>query len=155
MSEEEKFPVYEEDSGEYVEKVPSLPESEDPSVDININPEYGSTIEPELIEDEEARKKKRRRRVLIGVFAIALPILIVIGVGIFVVLSIIGAFESCAINCCDSCSENCANSCADSCSDSCTCSCGSCGSSIKISIRETIEYQINNLKWLFYTIFKL
>ncbi|MCK5046721.1 MAG: hypothetical protein KAS22_09085 [Candidatus Heimdallarchaeota archaeon] len=111
-----------------------------------------STIEPGLIEDEEARKQKRRRRILIGVFAIALPILLVISAGIFIVLAIIGAFESCAVQCCTSCGESCSDSCSSSCSDSCS---SSCSSSIKISIQETIESQINNLKWLFYTIFKL
>ena len=80
MSEEEKFPEYEEETGEYVEKLPSLPEGEDPSVDLNINQDTRVTIEPELIEDEEAKRKRRRRRWLIGIFAIALPILIVIGI---------------------------------------------------------------------------
>ena len=127
MSEEENYPVYSE--------VPK-----------------DSSIEPSLIDDEEARKRRRRRRVLIGVFAITLPILLVIGAGIFIVLAIIGGFQDCALQCCTSCGESCSDSCSSSCSDSCS---SSCSSSIKISIREAIENQINSLKWLFYTIFKL
>jgi len=159
LSEEEKFPEYEE--------VPAPPEGKEPTFDEafgEVQPD--STIIPEEIVDEEARKRKRRRRILIGVFAIALPILLIIGTIVFIGLAIVGAFEACVLQCCtncgDTCSDSCAASCDDSCNnccsnscDSCTCSSASCCSSSirKITMSEVLQNAKNQLMWFIYLIF--
>ncbi|HUT80395.1 MAG TPA: hypothetical protein VMZ29_04255 [Candidatus Bathyarchaeia archaeon] len=136
---------------------------------------YGTAPDAELPQpiDQIARKKKRRNWILISIFGITLPILLIIGSFLFVMLSIIGVFQSCAVNCCASCGDNCAqacndtcctscsdscnNACNDSCSNSCSsCDCGgSCNSCTCGQITKTsgATHLMNQLKWLFYLLF--
>jgi hypothetical protein len=168
LSEEEKFPEYEEE-------VPTPPDEKVPAYDETygeVQPD--STIVPEEIVDEEAKKRKRRRWILISIFGITLPILLIVGTVIFIGLAIIGAFESCAVQCCTNCGNTCTDSCAASCDDSCNncCSnscdnaCSSCGDSCcdsssccsssikKITALEVLENAKNQLLWFIHLIFR-
>ncbi len=163
MSEEEKFPKYEdeEDTGEYLEKLPTEPKGEEPSVELTFGGGTETTIEGQNLEALEAKKKKRRKWWLIGIFGITLPILIIVGVIVFIFMSIIGAFESCAVQCCtncgDSCAQSCSDTCAESCADACTCSCDTsscCSSSIgKITFIDVLQNAKNQIMWLIYLVF--
>jgi len=159
LSEEEKFPGFEEE-------VPPPPDEKEPAFDETygeVQPD--STIEPEVIVDEEAKKRKRRRWILICIFGITLPILLIVGIIIFIGLAIVGAFETCAVQCCTSCGESCADSCAASCDDSCNnccsnscenaCSSSSCCSSSirRITMLEILQNAKNQLMWFIYLIF--
>ncbi|NHJ46446.1 MAG: hypothetical protein FK733_01540 [Asgard group archaeon] len=138
--------------------------------------EYGAAqaapeqIDPEVIDDELARKKRRRNCWLISCFGIVTPILAIVGSLAFVFMSIIGAFNECAIQCCDNCGQSCADSCqesccdscsqqcSDSCSDSCTpecsgCTCNSCTCSTSINAVEKTNHFKNLIEWYFLTIF--
>ncbi|MHA1880830.1 MAG: hypothetical protein ACTSYG_10590, partial [Candidatus Heimdallarchaeota archaeon] len=57
-------------------------------------------------EDELRKKKKRRNIILIIVFAVVLPLLIIIGVFVFIFLALVGAFQSCSSQCCQNCSDS-------------------------------------------------
>jgi len=167
LSEEEKFPEYEEE-------VPPPPEEKAPAYDEpfgEVQPD--STIEPVEIVDEEARRRKRRRWILISIFGILTPILLIVGVLIFVGLALVGALESCAVQCCTNCGSACADSCAASCDESCnSCcsnSCENCGSSCcesscsgssccsssirRITMLEILQNAKNQLMWLIYLVF--
>lgn len=168
MSEEEKFPEYEE--------VPSPPDEKE----LVFDQTYGemqpdSTIEPEVIVDEEAKKRKRRRWILISIFGILTPILLIAGALVFVGLALAGALESCAVQCCQNCASSCSDSCAASCDDSCnnccsnacdnscsscssscgdSCSTSCCSSSVRrITMLEILQNAKNQLMWLVYLIF--
>ncbi|NPE08170.1 MAG: hypothetical protein GNW80_07810 [Asgard group archaeon] len=167
MSEEEKFPEYEEE-------VPSTPDEKEPIFDqtyAEMQPD--STIEPEVIVDEEAKKRKRRRWILISIFGILTPILLIAGVLVFVGLALAGALESCAVQCCQNCATSCSESCAASCDESCnnccsnacenscnsccenSCSSTSCCSSSvrRITMLEILQNAKNQLMWLIYLVF--
>jgi len=149
------------EEGEYVEELPGVPEGEDPEVELSFGSNPESSIEPEVITDEAERKRKRRKWIYISIFGITLPILIIAGVIVFIFMSIVGAFESCAVQCCtncgDSCAQSCSDSCAESCADSCTCSCDTsscCSSSIrKITIIEVLQNAKNQIMWFIYLLF--
>lgn len=177
---EEKDKFVQDEKEEFYEDIPPPPKD----IDSGIEPKYeppselgyqtdlpdNTIIEPEQIDADLQKKKKRRKWILISIFGITLPILIIVGVIVFIFMSIIGAFETCAVNCCNSCGESCANSCEetcctscsescnnscdDACSSSCDCSGCSCNtSSIKITLTERIENIRNILKWTYHSIF--
>ncbi|MBN1331036.1 MAG: hypothetical protein JXA54_16305 [Candidatus Heimdallarchaeota archaeon] len=167
---------YEEEKKSEEEKPIEILSSQDdfpqqPTTEITYGTAVDTGQEPQLIDEVARKKKKRRNWVLISIFGITLPILLIIGSFVFVMLSIIGVFETCAVNCCSncgescaqscedtcctSCSESCNNACSDSCSSSCSgCDCNSssctCGQISKIS---GTTHLMNQLKWTFYLLF--
>ncbi|NHJ85973.1 MAG: hypothetical protein FK734_10960 [Asgard group archaeon] len=170
MSDEEKFNQDEEFQADFnEEKYEDIPPpSEEPPQPIGYIPPADGTIQGEPIEptltDQELKKKKRRKWALISVFGIVLPILIIAGVFIFIMLSLVGAFENCAVNCCNNCADSCAQSCQESCCDNCSQSCNdscnnACASGCETSCNNcncssaikpiTIVEQIVNIKNLY------
>ena len=167
MSEEEKFPEYEEE-------VPPPAEEKAPIFDETFEEtQPDGTIVPEVIVDVDAKKRKRRRWILITIFGILTPILLIASILVFIGLALVGALESCAVQCCANCGATCSDSCAASCDESCNncCSsacensCNSCGDSCcestsccvssvrRITMLEILENAKNQLMWLVYLIF--
>lgn len=137
--------------------------------------EYGYGEDAEIIESEDLTKKKKRKKIwLILILVCFLPILIIIGILVFLGFLAAGLLETCITNCgvacCESCADSCNESCAQSCNnacgnacenacesscenacDSCTCNCNS--SSARITLKETINSQLKLVKWYFMYIF--
>ncbi|MHA1211187.1 MAG: hypothetical protein ACTSSH_01885 [Candidatus Heimdallarchaeota archaeon] len=173
---------------EPVPESPVTPEDVPPPVQTTTVVHPDATFDPtqpqEFTEEELLRKKKRKRRNwwLIGCFGIATPILSVIGAMIFIMMALIGAFETCAVACCGSCSDTCVQACdetccvpcSEQCSDACTCdTSGCCDTSdccdtseccstsdccsstitIRITLAERLANFKNQLKWILHTLF--
>ncbi len=170
----EEYEWNDEDEGKKLEEEKPVeiltPQEEPPTSTVSTYEPPSGTEEPLPIDEAARKKKKRRNWILISIFGITLPILLIIGSLAFVMLAILGAFETCAVNCCTSCgdqcaqtcndtcctscSESCNNACNDSCSNACSgCDCGSsctCGTVTKIS---GTKHLMNQLQWIIYKLF--
>ncbi|NHJ46445.1 MAG: hypothetical protein FK733_01535 [Asgard group archaeon] len=95
--------------------------------------------------DPDAARKKKRNRWLIGIFCIALPVIIVVSVIVVIILLVAGVFSLA-----EAIGTACGQSCADSCSDSCS---SSCNSSTRMGLKEAVVNSFNTIKWFIYSIF--